>query len=83
MKDGVEYCGAAQDYSIKQGIIDRLTADKGKTDAKSVNRSILMVDMLFYGAEAQKRFDQVKYDGLVTALFILPTLSKQKWLPVQ
>ena len=66
VKDGVEYCGAAQDYSIKQGIIDRLTADKGKTDAKSVNRSILMVDMLFYGAEAQKRFEQVQYDGLVT-----------------
>ena len=66
VKDGVEYCGAAQEYSIKQGIIDRLNADKGSTTAKAINRSILMVDMLYYGAEAQKRFEQDQYDGLVT-----------------
>ena len=74
-KDGKEYCGAAQTYSLKQGIMDLLasnyatsinTSKKEADRVKAHNRCILLVDMLYYGAEAQTRFAQADYDGLVT-----------------
>ena len=67
-KDGVEYCSELAVYSIKQGIMERLeeaylTKD---SDTQMSNLCTLLVDMLYYGAEAQKSFGQAQYDGLVT-----------------
>ena len=42
------------------------TSKKEADRVKARNRCVLLVDMLYYGAEAQKRFEQDVYDGLVT-----------------
>ena len=62
VKNGVTYCGNTVEWSVKQGILDILDRDYDsiETDATKRKQCVLLVDMLYYGAEAQKTF---KTDG--------------------
>ena len=54
--DGVISPGVPYEWSIKEGALAILDRDIEKTDAKSIARCKLCVEMLYYGAEAQKKY---------------------------
>jgi hypothetical protein len=58
-KNGITYCGVTETWSVKTGILEMLETYYSKREAseKNMARCVLLVDMLYYGAEAQKRFD--------------------------
>jgi hypothetical protein len=67
IKDGVLYCGNTEEWSVKGGLMERLeTAYATISEEKSQKMCTLLVDMLFYGAQAQTTFGTAEADGLVT-----------------
>jgi hypothetical protein len=66
-KDGKLYAGVPETWSVKGGIIemlDKYYKDRN-SDVKMMQRCVLLVDMLYYGAAAQTRFGATAH-GLAT-----------------
>lgn len=55
-EDGVVHHSNPIEWSARQGLLDILNRDINKTATKDKNRCKMVVEMLYYGAEAQKRF---------------------------
>ena len=66
-KDGVQYRGETVTWSVKSGILDMLAKyyPKRNDTEKDMACTVLLVDMLYYGAEAQIYFKNTE-GGLVT-----------------
>lgn len=72
--DGVDCVGVPTEWSLKQGILARLetyyprmSSTNPTTAATAVKRCTLFVDMMYYGAEAERLFNSATEDQVITA----------------